>query len=324
MRRRDFINLLGAAAVASPLVARAQDLGRVFRLGALSPANAQLDSIRSIVLPELAKAGIVEGRNLLLDARFGSMEKLTQLADGLIAANPDVIMAVSGAAISALKAASSTVPIVMSFSDYDPVAAGFAASFARPGGNITGIAMLATVLDAKRLDLLHEAVPAARRIAALLVSEARHQATLVAMRAAAATDGIELIPVYAELPSAYPGAFTAMRTAGAQALAIVAAPEFNRDAEILAALATDAGLPTMCEWGHMAVRGCLLGYGPVGTELWRRAADFVIRILRGAAPGGLPIEGPAHFEFVVNSKTARQLALTMPTSVLLRADELIE
>jgi putative tryptophan/tyrosine transport system substrate-binding protein len=141
MKRREFITLLGGAAATWPLAARAQSTEKVFRLGALSPAVAQLDSIRSIVLPELAKAGIA-----------------------LIATNPDAIMAVSGAAIGAVKAASRTVPIVMSFSDYDPVAAGFAASFARPGGNITGIAMFATVLDAKRLQLLHEAVPAARRI----------------------------------------------------------------------------------------------------------------------------------------------------------------
>jgi putative ABC transport system substrate-binding protein len=212
----------------------------------------------------------------------------------------------------------------MSFSDYDPVAAGFAASFARPGGNITGIGMLATELDAKRLDLLHEAVPEARRVAVLLISEIRHRSTLAAMSEAASTDGIELVPVYAEVPASYPRAFTTMRTAGAQALAIVAAPEFNRDAEILAALATDSGLPTMCEWGHMAARGCLLGYGPVGPQLWRRAADYVTRILRGAVPGELPIEGPAHFEFAVNLKTAKQLALTIPTSVLLRADQVIE
>jgi putative tryptophan/tyrosine transport system substrate-binding protein len=324
VRRREFITLLGGAAVAWPLAARAQGKQKVFRVGALSPATAQLDSIRNIVLPELAKAGIVEGSNLVLDARSGSMEKLPQLAAEIVAANPDVVMAVSGAAINAVKAASSTVPIVMSFSDYDPVAAGFAASFAHPGGNITGIAMLATVLDAKRLELLHEAVPAARRIAVLMVSEIRHQSTLAAMLATATTDGIELVPVYAELPASYPRAFTAMRTAGAQALAIVAAPEFNRDAEILAAMATDTELPTMCEWGHMAARGCLLGYGPVGTELWRRAGYYVSRILHGTAPGELPIETPTHFEFVVNSKTAKQLALTIPTSVLLRADEVIE
>jgi putative ABC transport system substrate-binding protein len=266
----------------------------------------------------------VEGRNLIFDARTGNMEELAQLAQGLIAAKPDAVMGVSGAAINALKAALSSVPIVMAFSDYDPVAAGFAASFARPSGNITGIAMLATVLDSKRLDLLHEAVPAARRIAVLLVSETRHQSTLAGMRAVASTDGIELIPVHAELPAEYPRAFAEMRMAGAQALAIVAAPEFNRDAEILAASAADSELPTMCEWGQMAARGCLLGYGPVGPELWRRSADYVIRILRGTPPGELPIEGPTRFEFIVNTKTAKKLGLTIPASVLVRADGVIE
>jgi putative tryptophan/tyrosine transport system substrate-binding protein len=135
------------------------------------------------------------------------------------------------------------------------------------------------------------------------------------MRVAASAGGIELLPVYAETPAAYPRAFTSMRTAGAQALAIVATPEFNRDAEILAALATDAGLPTMCEWGQMAARGCMLGYGPVPPELWQRAGHYVLRILQGAAPSDLPIDGPARFEFVVNARTAKQLAVAIPTSV---------
>ena len=132
MIRREFMTLLGGAAAAWPIAARAQTTEKMYRLGALSPATAQLDSVRSIVLPELAKAGIAVGRNLILDARAGSMEQLPGLARDLIASNPDAVMAVSGAAIGALKAASKTVPIVMSMSDYDPVAAGFAESFARP------------------------------------------------------------------------------------------------------------------------------------------------------------------------------------------------
>lgn len=305
-------------------MANAQSPGKVFRLAALSPASAQLDSIRSIVLPELAKANLAEGRNLVFDPRAAGMDQLADTARELIAAKPDAVMAVSGAAIGAVKAASSSVPIIMSFSDYDPVAAGFASSFARPGGNITGIAMFATLLDAKRLQLLHEAVPVARRVAVLAVSEARHQSTLAKMRVTASAEGIELIPVYAEGPGVYPRAFAAMRAEGAQAVLIVAAPEFNRDAEILAALATEAGLPTMCEWRQMASRGCTFGYGPVGSDLWRRAADYVIRVLNGTAPGDLPIEGPARFEFAVNLKAARKLSLDLPTSVLLRADEVLE
>ena len=115
-----------------------------------------------------------------------------------------------------------------------------------------------------------------------------------------------------------------MRAAGAQALVIVAAPEFNRDAEVLAALATDAGLPTMCEWSQMAARGCMLGYGPSGPELWPRAADYVVRILRGTPAAELPVEGPTLFEFAVNLKTARRLGVNPPMSVFLRADQVIE
>src|SRR5262245_44935952 len=130
MRRRDFIAMLGSALAACPLAANAQSQGKVVRLAALSPASAQLDAIRGIVLPELAKANFAEGRNLVVDARWAGMEKLPDVAQELVAARPDVIMAVSGAAIGAVKATSTTIPIVMSFSDYDPVLAGFAASFA--------------------------------------------------------------------------------------------------------------------------------------------------------------------------------------------------
>jgi putative tryptophan/tyrosine transport system substrate-binding protein len=148
--------------------------------------------------------------------------------------------------------------------------------------------------------------------------------TLATIQVTASAEGLEIVPVYAEGPSSYPQAFAAMRAAGAQALLIVAAPEFNRDAEILAAMAIEAGLPTMCEWRQMASRGCVLGYGPAGPELWRRAADYVIRILNGASLGGLPIEGPTRFEFGINLKSAKKLSLTLPTSVMLRADEVIE
>jgi putative ABC transport system substrate-binding protein len=327
MKRRQFLRLIGGTAVATGAATRrlrAQASGKMFRLCALSPAVAQLESIRTIVLPELAKAGFVEGGNLVLDARSAVMEKLPEVARDLVASRPDAIMGVSGAVIEQLKAATANIPIVMSFSDYDPVGAGFVASFARPGGNVTGIAMMATVLDAKRLNLLHEALPAARRIAVLAVSEPRHAVTLAGIRGAAAADGIEIVPVYAGSPASYPAAFRSMRAAGAQALVIVAAPEFNRDAEMLSAEATDAGLPTMCEWSHMAARGCMLGYGPSGPDLWRRAADFVIRILRGTPAAELPVEGPTLFEFAINLKTAKRLGVVPPMSVLLRADQVIE
>jgi putative ABC transport system substrate-binding protein len=242
----------------------------------------------------------------------------------LVAGNPDAVIAVSDISINALKALSATLPIVMSFGTGDPVAAGFASSITRPGGNITGVVMLAPELNAKRLTLLHEAVPKARRIAALVVSEQRYDSILRAMRAVAATAGFNLPTFSAETRAAYPAAFTAMRSASAEALVIVSAPEFNRDADILAALAIEAKLPTVCEWSHMAAQGCLFGYGPNQAELRRRTAEYLVRIFRGVAPAEIPIEGPTRFQFAVNLQTAKRLGVELPTGLLLRADEVIE
>ena len=184
--------------------------------------------------------------------------------------------------------------------------------------------MLAPELNAKQLTLLHEAMPNARRIAALAVSAQRYDTILQAMRAVAASVRLDMPTFFAETRANYPGAFTAMRAADAEAPVIVSAPEFNRDADILAALAVEAKLPTVCEWSHMAGEGCMLGYGPNQTELRRRTADYVVRILRGATPGELPIEGPTRFEFTVNLKAAKRLGVELPTGLLLRADEVIE
>ena len=326
MRRREFITLLGGAAALldSRLPLGAQQGNKIYRLGVLSPANASIDSIRAITVPELAKAGFVEGQNLVLDVRVGVGSQIFELARALVASNTDAIIAVSDISIEAAKTASSTIPVVMSFGTGDPVAAGFATSITRPGGNITGVVMLAPELNAKRLTLLHEAIPKARRIAALTVSEHRYETILQAMRPVAAGAGFELPTFSAETPGSYPAAFTAMRAVGVEALIIVSAPEFNRDAEILAALAVEARLPTVCEWSHMAAQGCLFGYGPSQTELRRRTADYLVRIFRGSAPGDLPIEGPTRFQFAVNLKTARRLGIDLPTGLLLRADEVIE
>jgi putative tryptophan/tyrosine transport system substrate-binding protein len=326
VRRREFIALIGGAAVFlhSPLPLEAQQANKIYRLGILSPSSASVDSIRAVTVPELAKAGFVQGQNLILEPHTGPESQISELARALVASNVDAIVAVSDISIEAVKAASSTIPVVMSFGTGDPVAAGFATSITRPGGNITGVVMLAPELNAKRLTLLHEAVPKARRIAALAVSEQRYERTLSAIRTIAMGAGLELPTFFAETPGAYPAAFTAMRSAGAEALIIVSAPEFNRDAEILAALAVEAKLPTVCEWSHMAAQGCLFGYGPSQTELRRRTADYLVRILRGSTPGDLPIEGPTRFQFTVNLRTAKRLGLELPTGVLLRADEVIE
>ena len=324
MRRRDFFSLLSGALAAWPLAARAQQAGKVYRLGVLSPSNASIASIRSVTLAELAKSGFIVGQNLFVDVRVGTAMQMPELAQALVAGSHDAVIAVSDISISAMKAASGAVPIVMSFGTGDPVAAGFAASITRPGGNITGVVMSAPETNAKRLTLLHEAMPKVRRIAALAVSERRSDIILREMHSVARSAGIELLPFFAETLGAYPAAFTAMRSAGAEALVIVSAPEFNRDAEILAALAIEAKLAAVCEWSHMAAQGCLFGYGPSQVELRRRTADYLVRIFRGTPPAEIPIEGPTRFAFAINLKTAERIGVELPTGLLLRADEVIE
>jgi putative ABC transport system substrate-binding protein len=318
--RRLFFSL---ALVLVSATSSGQTVDKVYRLGFLSPPGIN-DTVLGVTLPELARLGFAEGRNMKLEVRTGPIEQLPALARELLIAKPDVIIAVGGAPIRAIRAASNTVPIVGSFIGEDPVAAGFAVSLARPGGNVTGIEMLAPELDGKRLELLHEAVPSARRVAALAVSAARDEANIAAMRRVAAAIDVELLEFYADASADYPGTFAAMRSKSATALAIISAPELFANAPKLAGLAVDTGLPTVCEWRAMAEQGCLLGYGPSITALLHRTADYVVRIFRGAAPGELPIEEPTIYEFGVNLKTAKALGLTIPPAVLVRADVVIE
>ena len=274
---------------------------------------------RQITLPELARLGFVEGRNLVFDGRVGELDALPGLMAELLAGQPDAVVAI-GPAIGPAGAATRTVPIV-SFG-FDPIELGLAASYARPGGNVTGVVILIGELEAKRLSLLLEAVPDRRRVAALV--PARNGANETALRKAAAGLGVELLVFPATSPSEYASAFAAMQAQGAQALVIGATPQFQRDGKQLAGLALEARLPTVCEWAEMAHAGCLIGYGPSRTALRKRMADQIARIFRGAAPGDLPIERPTVFEFAVNQKIAKSLDVNIPTAVLTGADDVIE
>jgi putative ABC transport system substrate-binding protein len=323
MRRRVLI-LLGALAIlffAAPAAFAQSD--KVFRLGVLSPsAGSVSQKMRATMFPELARLGFIEGRNLVVETRFGPLEQLPALARDLATWQPDAVIAVSPPAIRAMRDTSATIPLVGGFIGEDPIAAGFAASLAHPGGTITGIVMLAPELDAKRLELLHDAVPGSRRIAALAIN--RRASTLAALEEVAKQLGVDLLPFYAATPDDYGSAFAGMRQAGADALEITSSPEFASNASALAALAIETRLPTMCEWAEMARSGCLLGYGPDFDELERRVAGYVARIFRGAAPGELPIERPTRFGFAVNLKTAKALGLMIPQSTMARTDEVIE
>lgn len=306
--------------VACAIPALAQTPNRVYRLGHLGNSAPSEASARRITLPELARLGFVEGRNLVFDARLGESDTLPGLMRELLAARPDAIIAVGGAAIVAAGAASRTVPIVTFGAD--PIELGFAASYARPGGNVTGVVILASELEGKRLSILLEAVPDRRRVA--ILTSAATAIGEAAMRKAAAGLGVELLAFSVASPADYPAAFAAMQAAGAQALVISATSEFYRHATQLAALALDARLPTVCEWADMANAGCLIGYGPNRTALRKRMAAQIAQIFGGAAPGDIAIERPTVFEFAVNQKIAKSLDLSIPPAVLAQADEVIE
>lgn len=319
MKPRAVIGLVAAVLLAIP--AAAED--RVFRLGVLSPNPGMMDDLRAITLPALARQGFVEGRNLRIDARFGAVERLPALAKELVATAPDVVFASSNPSVEAFMAATTSVPIVMF--GQDPVGAGYAQSLARPGGQVTGVAILTADLDVKRLEQLRDVVPGARRVAVLVHTTGRdnemREKTLNTMGQRA---GLTITHHYVTREEDYRPAFAAMRAAGAELLVVSANTNFARDVGTIAALATAARLPTVCEWQEMAAQGCLLGYGPSRSELYRLSANYIARILRGAAPGELPIEQPANFELGVNMHVARSLNVTIPPTLLLRADQVTE
>jgi putative ABC transport system substrate-binding protein len=303
--------------------AQSQTSGRVYRLGVLALNPQSVERVRALTVPELAKRGFTEGRNLVVEARVGDVGQLPGLVQDLLAFSPDTILAINSTAVAAIQARTRTLPIIMFGGD--PVAQGFAASLARPEGNITGITIASRELDTKRLDLLHETIPGVRRIAVLVHPtspglEARKQE----MRMAAESVGVALSFVEGPEPQGYGLAVAAARANGAQALAINADSRFNRDAALLTRTALENGLPTVCEWGEMANEGCLIGYGPINADLYRRTAYYVERIFQGALPGETPIEGPSHLRLVVNARTARALGIKVPEMLLLQADEVIE
>ena len=328
MRPLAAISFLVSVALVAAAPTLAQTSSKVWRLGVVtlptSTSSPVFETFRSVVFPELAKQGYVEGSNLVVEIRVGAPDKLPELARELVATRPDSVIAVSSWGVSAVQQASHTTPIVGSFIGVDPIAAGFATSFARPGSNITGVVMLAPELDGKRVDVLHQTVPWVRRIAALARSKQLEASNLDEMEKAATQANLELLTFYAAAPEEFSSAFAKMREAGVEALAIASVPEFAGNATTLAALAIASRLPTVCEWDWMAQEGCLLGYGPDLVELRRRTADYVVRIFRGAAPGELPMEQPTHFKFTVNLKTAKELGFTVPPAILARADEVIE
>lgn len=311
--------------LALPLTTPAWAQTRVARLGMLSSGQISIDQFRQWGLPELAREGFIEGRTLSLIARTsnGDAARLAPLAAEILAARTDVVIAVSNPAAHAIRLLDAQIPIVMGFAGTDPVADGLAASLARPGGTVTGVVMLAEELDVKRLEMLRLALPQARRIG-FLAGATFVPSRVPAMERAARRMGVELVAVSAGGPESFAPAFAALRAAQVEALVIASFPGFSTHAADLATRAREAGLATVCEWKTMAEAGCLISHGPVNEELRRQVARHVTRILRGQAPGEIPMFQAERFETVVNLRTAREIGVEVPPLVLAAAQEVIE
>jgi putative tryptophan/tyrosine transport system substrate-binding protein len=327
MRRREFIAMIGSSA-AWPSAARAQQPGKTYRVGLLATGSAfgAGDERRKSILEGLAANGFFEGRNLLFNVRWGEgrSERLSEYAAALKASNVDVIVTFGYPAAAAAKASAKDVPIVVTGAG-DPVATGLADSLARPGGNLTGMTELSTELSAKRLEILKEAVPNLRRVA-MLFNAADLGMTLRyrAAETAAQVLNVSVQTLGVREPNDFDDAFAEMTRARPDAILMVsdALTTLNRKRVIEFAAANR--LPTIYELSVLVRDGGLMSYGPNQAAIGVRAGDFVARILRGARPADLPLEQPTKFELVINLKTAKELGLAVPPTMLSRADEVIE
>jgi len=328
LQRREFITLIGGAAAAWPLAARAQQADRVRRVGVLgpSPDNPVSGPGYQIFVSEMHKLGFTEGQNLvveyrrtdegLLKAFTGANEMVASKAEVLVANGPEI-------ALQAANAARPAVPIVLLANNYDPFARGYVKSLAQPGGNITGLFYRAPELAVKQLELLAEAFPDRTRVAVL--RDAASADELSAIERAVQSMRLSLHPLKLENPPYdFDAAFRIVVQGEAQMLQVVSSPLFTPQRKRIADLAIAHRLPTMFRFRVYVEAGGLMSYGVDVGPLWRRAASYVAKILRGAQPAELPVEQTANFEFAVNLKTAKAIGVELPTSILLRADEVIE
>jgi putative tryptophan/tyrosine transport system substrate-binding protein len=325
MRRREFITLLGGAAAAWPLAARAQQPRKVPRIGVLLPGTAASFALRTKAFVEgLRELGYVDGQTITIEWKWGQdrVEGLPGLAAELVGRNVDVLVTGGTPAAKALKSATGTIPIVMAIIG-DPVAAGLVESLARPGGNATGFSIVAPDLSGKRLELLKEIVSEASPVAVMLnTRNPQSQFELKEMQTAARAMGLQLQPI--QISPDDKDAFTVMRGASARALVILTDPIFFSQRKRIVDLAARSRLPAMYFFQEFAEEGGLVSYGPSDTDLYRRSATYVDRILSGAKPSELPVEQPTKFDLVINLKAAKALGLDISPMLLARADKVIE
>ena len=325
--RRTFLASLSLSVLAAPLAAEAQQPVKLPRIGVLfasTPAATShlLDGLRQ----GLREQGYVEGQHIILESRYGQAgtERMSDVAAELVRLKVDVLVAATDPATAALKQQTQTIPIVMANST-DPVGTGFVASLARPGGNVTGLSALSPELSGKRLGLLREVIPGLARVAIIWNPDVRgtlfdYKETEVAARSLR----LQLQSVEVSRSEDLDRAFSAVTNQRAQALIVQTPnPVLFANRSQIASFAQRTRLPSMYGQKEFADAGGLITYGPNTADMWRRAATYVDKILKGVKPEDLPVQQPTKFELIINLKTAKTLGLTVPQSVLVRADEII-
>ena len=325
MKRRQFITLLGGAAVTWPLGARAQQAGKLPTIGLLFGGPPSVFSPWTAAFVERLRAlGWIEARTIAIEYRWseGRREREAEIAAEFVRLKADVILT-DGPIVPILKQTTTVIPIVFALAS-DPVGGGLVASLARPGGNVTGLSLQSTDLAGKKLELLREVVPHLQRLAIMVdVGFAQSVLEMGEVQAAARTFGIGVTPLEIRRAEDIAPSFEALNTQ-ADALYAVGAPLVDANRTRIIEPALRARLPTIFSNRYAVQAGALMSYGADFSDLFRRAADLVDKILRGAKPADLPVEQPTKFDLVINLKTAKALGVTIPQSMLLRADKVIE
>jgi putative ABC transport system substrate-binding protein len=326
--RRNLINAVGAGALAASLGAFSQQLARIWRVGFLwggSRAAALESGGADAFAQGMRELGYVDGRDYIVESRFadGKYDRLTGLAAELVGLNVNVVVTAGAAATRAVQQVTTTVPIVFAVVN-DAISTGFGKSLARPGGNITGLSRNTVDISPKHVELLRAIAPRLSRLAVLAnPNNPSHPVVLRAIEAAARGIGRGVLPVEASSQGEIERGFATVRQAKAQAVIVGLDQFFMAQGRQIVQLALKHRLPTTYFVRDEVQLGGLMSYGPPWAEFYRRSASYVDKILKGANPGELPIEQPTTFELVINQKTARELGITIPQSVLLRADKVI-
>jgi putative ABC transport system substrate-binding protein len=324
MRRRDFITLVSGATVAWPLAARAQEARRTYHLGVLtvSPRNAPYIVA---MFDELGRLGFIEGQNLTVDWREYALQidVVSEFAAELVKGHVDLIYAVGDVGTRAAQRATTTIPI-FGIAD-DMVGSGLVNSLARPGGNTTGVSILAPELNGKRQEILIEAVPGLRRMAALADSNMSSSSKLQELQDAARARNIELSIHWIARPEEIPAVVDAVKTSGAEALNVLASSLLTVNRQTIAQRVAALRLPAIYQWPETVEEGGLVAYGPRLVQIYRElVVQQLVKLLRGAKPADLPVLQPTKFELVINLKTADAMGITVPPTLVARADKVIE